>query len=110
MPLSEKTRIEVYLPDLPLAADRRLLGELQREFTHSFGGSTLIRGLEGTYLSGLGLTVEDRINLIYTDANLDFESDADLLDRYTAALRRAAFRALTEEAVLVSVSRIRHSG
>ena len=109
MPLFEKTRIEVYLPDLPLPAYHRLLEALRREFTHAFGGSTLVHGLEGTYLSRIGLTVEDRVNLLYTDAALDFEADAGLVERYADSLRRAAFRALNEEAILVAALRIRHS-
>lgn len=109
MPLSEKTRIEVYLPDLPLPAYQKLLAALQREFTHAFGGSTIIRGLDGTYLSGTGVNADDYVNLLYGDANLDFEFDADLVDRYADALRRATYRALNEEAVLVAVYRVRHS-
>jgi hypothetical protein len=109
LPLSEKTRLEVYLPDLPTRPYRRLLEALRREFTHAFGGSTLVRGLGGTYLSQLGLTIEDQVNLLYVDAALDFEADADLIGHYADSLRRAAFRALNEEAVLVAVYRIRHS-
>ncbi len=109
MPLSEKTRVEVYLPDLPTLPYQRLLETLRREFTHAFGGSTLVRGLSGTYLSRLGLTVEDRVNLLYVDAALDFEEDAALISDYADALRRAAYRALDEEAILVAVHRVRHS-
>lgn len=109
MPLSEKTRVEVYLPDLPTPPYRRLLETLRREFTHTFGGSTLVRGLSGTYLSRLGLTVEDQVNLLYTDAALEFEADAALISEYADALRRAAYRALDEEAILVTVHRVRHS-
>jgi hypothetical protein len=106
--LSEKTRVEVYLPDLPTPPYQRLLKALQREFTHSFGGSTLIRGLSGTYLSQLGETIEDRVNLLYVDADLDFEADADLIAEYSAALRRAVYHALEEEAILVAVHPVRH--
>ena len=110
MPLFEKTRIEVYLPDLPLPAYQRLLEALRREFTHAFGGSTPVRDLAGTYLSRLGLTVEDRVNLLYADAALDFEADAELVGQYVDVLRRAAYRALDEEAILVAIYRVRHSG
>ena len=110
MPLSEKTRVEVYLPDLPIPAYQKLLEALRREFTHAFGGSTLVRGLSGTYLSRLSLIVEDRVNLLYADAGLDFEADADLIGRYSEALQRAAYRALEEEEVLIAVHRVRHSG
>ena len=109
MPLSEKTRVEVYLPDLPSPPYRRLLERLRREFTHTFGGSTLVRGLSGTYLSRLGLTVEDQVTLLYVDAALDFEEDEALIEEYAEAFRRAAYRALREEAILVALHRVRHS-
>jgi hypothetical protein len=49
LPLSERARVEVYLPDLPSAAYQELLERLELEFTYSFGGCTLIRGLSGSY-------------------------------------------------------------
>ena len=55
MPLSEKTRIEVYLPDLPLPAYQKLLEALRREFTHSFGGSTMM----ATWLVGIAVPPHD---------------------------------------------------
>ncbi len=64
MPLSEKARIEVYLPDLPQAAYLDLLNTLAQEFTYTFGGCTIIRGLDGSYLSRAGTQIQDRINLI----------------------------------------------
>ena len=67
MPLSEKARIEVYLPDVPRQAYRDLLIVLEQEFTFTFGGCTLLRGLEGSYLSQGGLPTRDRINLLFTD-------------------------------------------
>ena len=68
MPLSEKARIEVYLPDLPHIADQDLLSELAQEFTYTFGGCTMVRRLDGSYLSQAGLQIQDPINLIYTDS------------------------------------------
>ena len=50
MPLSEKARIEAYLPDLPKRAYQELLETLDRELSYTFGGSTIIRGLDGSYL------------------------------------------------------------
>src|ERR1051326_6260811 len=55
LPLSEKVRIEVYLPDLPRAAYQDLLESIDREFTYTFGGFTAVRGLDGSYLSRQGL-------------------------------------------------------
>lgn len=109
MPLSEKVRIEIYLPDLPDPAYRELLDALEREFTHSFGGSTTIRGISGSYLSRLGLTVQDRVNLVYTDTPFSFDEHLERLSRYADALRNAAFEALEEEAVLVAAYKVYHS-
>ena len=67
MPLSEKARIEVYLPDAPHPAYAELLEVLDREFTYPFGGCTLVRGLEGSYLSRLGAVMRDRVNVLYFD-------------------------------------------
>ena len=109
MPLSEKARIEVYLPDVPRPAYQDLLNTFEQEFTYAFGGCTTIRGLAGSYLSREGLTVKDRINLIFTDTPLIFAEDFDNLSRYTDHLRQAAFVALQEEAVLVAASPVYHS-
>ena len=67
MPLSEKARIEVYIPALPQQTYQHLLDALAQEFTYTFGGSTIIRGLDGSYLSRLGVRMQDRVHLIYTD-------------------------------------------
>ena len=109
MPLSEKTRIEVYLPDLPAPAYRRLLDTFEQEFTYTFGGCTIIHGLSGSYLSLLGFSIPDRVNLLYTDAPFAFGNAAELLSRYTDELRDAAFQALDEEAILVVAWPVHHS-
>ena len=109
MPLSVRTRVEVYLPDLPNPAYQALLDALEQELTYTFGGCTLLRGLSGSYLSVLGLVIPDRINLIYTDTPLALDARSDALSRYTDELREAAFQALEEEAVLVAVYPVLHS-
>ena len=63
MPLSAKARIEVFLPDLLTLASQELLIAFNHEFTHTFGGATLWRGLDGSYLANTGETARDRINL-----------------------------------------------
>ena len=70
MPLLERTRVEVYLPDLPSSQYQNLLRSLEEEFTYAFGGASIIRGLEGSYLSASGELIPDRINLLYCDAPL----------------------------------------
>lgn len=109
MPLSEKARIEVYLPDLPQQAYQDLLDALDQELTYTFGGTTIIRGLDGSYLSQLGLRIRDRVTLIYTDTPFAFDENFVSISRYTDALRDAAFEALEEEAILVVALRVYHA-
>jgi len=109
LPLSEKARIEVYLPDLPRAAYYDLLEELSREFTYAFGGCTIIQGLDGSYLSEAGLPVQDRINLIYTDTPYAFDENFQTISAYADKLRAAVAKALNEETVLITVARIYHA-
>ncbi len=109
MPLSERARIEVYLPDLPRVAYYDLLEELSREFTYTFGGCTIIQGLDGSYLSESGLPVQDRINLIYTDTPYAFDENFQIISAYADKLKAAVARALDEEAVLITVARIYHA-
>lgn len=70
MPLLERTRVEVYLPDLPSSEYQNLLRSFEEEFTYAFGGASIVRGLEGSYLSESGERIPDRINLLYSDAPL----------------------------------------
>jgi hypothetical protein len=87
LPLSEKARVEVYLPDLPGATYQNLLATLTREFTFTFGGCTIIRDLDGSYLSSAGIPVQDRINLIYTDTPYSFKDNFEIISNYAAKLR-----------------------
>ena len=109
MPLSEKARIEVYIPALPQQTYQNLLDALAQEFTYTFGGSTIIRGLEGSYLSRLGVRMQDRVHIIYTDTPFAFAENFERISRYIDALREAAFEALTEEAILVVALQVYHA-
>jgi hypothetical protein len=109
LPLFEKARIEVYLPDVPRQAYQDLLDALQEEFTYTFGGCTTLRGLEGHYLSRLGHTIRDRVNLVYTDTPFTFAQQFDQLSRYADELPQAASDALEEEAILIAVWPVYHS-
>ena len=109
MPLSEKARVEVYVPDSPPPAYQSLLDALEQEFTYTFGGCTIARGLQGSYLSEAGLPLYDRVNLIYTDASIRFEPNVGALARFADKLRQAAFDALQEEAILVAVLKVYHA-
>ena len=108
MPLLERVRVEVYLPDPHLTEYDTLLRSFETEFTHAFGGCTIVRGLEGSYLSELGRRIPDHVNLIYSDVPLALSSDFALVARYAGHLKRAATKALDEEVVLVAVEQIYH--
>ena len=108
MPLSARVRVEVFLPDLPSPAYHDLLDSLKEEFTHSFGGCTVMSGLAGTYLSHLGITVEDRINILFSDLPLELPTDQVVLEEYVEYVEQAVFKALDEEAVLVVAFPVLH--
>ena len=108
MPLSERARIEVYLPDLPKPSYQELLESLDREFTYTFGGSTIIRGLDGSYLSQLGIKMQDRISLIYTDVAADFDKNFKRISTYVDRVKDSVVEALEEEAILIAVLKVYH--
>ena len=109
MPLFAKGRIEVYLPDLLKPEYQNLLQAFDDEFTYNFGGCTIVRGLDGNYLSKFGQPIKDRINLIYTDTPYSFLENEEILSNYTDKLRETAFETLEEEAILVVAWQIYHS-
>ena len=109
MPLLERVRVEAYVPDLPAATYRNLLLSFEEEFTYAFGGCTVVRGLDGNYLSHAGVKIPDRINLIYTDLPLALSTNFESVARYTDELKQAAVAALDEKAVLVAVTQIYHT-
>ena len=109
MPLLERARVEVYVPDLPAAQYRNLLLSFEEEFTYAFGGCTIVRGLEGSYLSTAGAKTPDRINLIYTDLPLALSTNFEIAARYANELKQVASNLLTEETVFVAVGQIYHA-
>jgi len=109
LPLLEKARIEVYIPDLPTESHQNLIEAFEEEFTYAFGGSSIVRGIDGSYLSRLGLHVRDRVNLVYTDMPVRFEENIAGISQYTDAVRNAAYQSLQEEAVLVVTFKVFHS-
>jgi hypothetical protein len=106
--LSAKARIEVYLPDLLKPSYQNLLRAFDEEFIYTFGGCTIVRGLDGSYLSSFGEKIPDRINLIYTDTPYSFQENSDLPATYASEIKKAAFEALEEEAILVVIWQVYH--
>lgn len=108
MPLLERTRVEVYLPDLPSTEYQNLLRSFEEEFTYAFGGASILRGLEGSYLSTAGERIPDRVNLLYSDAPLALSTDFTSVAAYVRELERAGMEELSEETILISVQQVYH--
>ena len=109
MPLLERARVEVYVPDLSAPVYRNLLLAFEEEFTYAFGGCTIVKGLAGSYLSHAGVKVPDRINLIYTDLPFALSTNFQTAARYTPQLKDAAHAVLPEETVFVAACKVYHS-
>ena len=109
MQLLEKVRMEIYLPDLPVNSYKDLLETFETELTYTFGGCTVLRGLDGRYLSQAGSIIPDRINLIYSDLPLNLEDNRRLIAKYAAHLKQIAFEALDEEAILITITQVFHA-
>jgi hypothetical protein len=86
-----------------------LLEALEEELSRAFGGASIIRGVEGRYVSHKGDLVRDRVNLLYTDTGFSWSEDRSVVNRYTDRLRQAAFDALEEESILVVAYPVYHS-
>jgi hypothetical protein len=109
LPLLERARVEVYIPDLHAPHYHNLLLAFEEEFTYAFGGCTIVGGLQGSYLSTSGVKTPDRISLIYTDLPLALSTNSDSAARYAEELKQVAADALSEEALLVTVTQIYHA-
>ena len=109
MPLLERVRVEVYIPDPSIVDYENLLRSFEAEFTYAFGGCTILRGLEGCYLSQFGSRIHDRINVIFSDIPLALSLESAAVAGYVGEVKRAATEALAEETVLLTVTQIYHS-
>ena len=109
MLLSERVRIEVFLPDLPDPSYADLLAQLETEFSYAFGGCTVIAA-SGSFLSSDGSILPDRINILFTDVPLELQSDRLLISQYVDRVSTAIHDALgEEEAVLVASYSVYHA-
>jgi hypothetical protein len=109
LPLLERARVEVYVPDLPAPPYTNLLLSFEEEFTYAFGGCTIVRDLDGSYLSRAGIKTPDRINLIYADLPIAFSTNFPIAAQYADELKRAAFETLNEETILIAVAQVYHA-
>ena len=108
MPLSEKVRVEIFIPDSPDSRYGKLLDSLGDELSYTFGGCTVLP-CAGKFHSYAGSIILDKINLLFTDIPCLWNTDRLAIERYVESLRRAAKKALTqEEAILIVVYPVYH--
>lgn len=112
MPLSEKARIEIYLPDSPQnPIYQDLLDELREEFAWAFGGCSIVGNVRGTFRESTYSLTEDTINILYTDLPFSLEKQFEVVSDYADTLQKIVATALdAEEAVLITVSKIYWAG
>lgn len=109
MPLSEKVRIEIFIPDLPDPTYAEILEEFGNELTYAFGGCSVI-DIDGKYQSTDGLILRDKINLLFTDTPFLWQRDRLILEQYAERIRGIVKRVLEEEqSILVAVYPVYHA-
>jgi hypothetical protein len=103
LPLLEKVRIELFIPDLPDPIYGRLVEELGDELSYAFGGCT-VSPTYGKYRSTGGFILPDKINILFTDTPFYWDKDRLLIERYARALLQVVQQVLSkEEAILIAV-------
>jgi hypothetical protein len=75
LPLSERVRIEIFIPGLPDPIYSRLLEELGDELSYAFGGCTVSRS-SGKYRSTSCAILPDKINILFADTPFRWVQDA----------------------------------
>ena len=108
MPLSEKVRIEIFIPDLPDPIYYCLLEELGDELSYAFGGCTVSQ-TSGKYRSDSGVILPDKVYLLFTDTPFDWEKDRKIIEQYAHELQQVVSKALEkEEAILIAAYPVFH--
>jgi len=109
LPLSEKVRIEIFIPDLPDPIYNSILEDLGNELAHAFGGATVVSTL-GKYRTTEGVTLPDKINILFSDTPFHWERDRLIIEQYSDRLRLVVRRSLQqEESILVAIYPVYHS-
>jgi len=103
LPLSEKVRIEIFIPDLPDPIYGNILEQLGNELTYAYGGSTII-ATNGKYRSSDGLIFPDKVNLLFSDTPFLWERDRLLVELYAERIRSVVKRALAQEETVLLVA------
>ena len=107
MPLSEKVRLEIFIPDLPDPIYANILEELGNELTYAYGGCPRV-ATNGKYRSSGGVILPDKIQLLFSS----FLGDRDrlIVELYAERIRTVVKRALLrEEAIMVVAYPVFHA-
>ena len=86
MPLSEKVRLEIFIPDLPDPIYGTILEQLGNELTYAYGGFTTI-ATNGKYRSSDGSILPDNVNLLFSDTPFLWARDQLLVEPYAERIR-----------------------
>jgi hypothetical protein len=109
LPLSEKVRVEIFIPDLPEPSYNSLLEQLGNELTYSFGGCTVVSAA-GKYLALDDEIYSDRINLLFSDTTFQWSSARLEIELYAERIRGVVKHGLPqEESILVAVHTVYHA-
>jgi len=109
LPLSEKVRIEIFIPDLPDPVYASILEELGNETTYAYGGCTVL-STSGKYRSSSGLILPDTVYLLFSDTPFLWSRDLLTVELYAERIRTVVKRALSrEESILVAVYPVFHA-
>ena len=109
MPLSQKVRIEIFIPDLPDPIYSNILEEFGIELAHAYGGSTVV-STSGKYRSTDGMILPDKVNILFSDTPFIWDRDRLIVEQYAERIRIVVRRSLPrEEAILVAFYPVYHS-
>jgi hypothetical protein len=108
LPLSEKIRVELFIPDLPDPVYGRLLEELGDELCYAFGGCSVITAV-GKYRTTAGGILPDSVRILFSDTPFDWGKDRLIIEGYAEQLRHVVQQVLSsEEAILIAVFPVYH--
>jgi len=109
LPLSEKVRIETFIPGLPDRICSGILENLGNELAAAFGGSTVISSV-GKYRTIEGMLLPDKINILFSATPFHWKRDRLIIEQYSERRRLSGKRSLQEEeSILGSIYPVYHS-
>ena len=108
--LTPRIRVEVYLPLRYEPVYRSCLSWIIEEFTRLRGGCTVHSNVGGYYLSRGNEVIDDRVSIVYSDFQMDWDNDSDQAEvlGYCATLKDFLYENLSEEEILISAYPVSH--